>query len=450
MLRIQAMRAGFLDRLRQHRALRDALAWAALLALLSAAAWCAFQLAPRRYHMRITGGDITSNQHFLARGLQQEAAANGVLLDLRPSAGSQEALALVAAGEVDLAFIQGGLDLPYPHVVHVATVTPELLHVLARPSVQSLAGLRGKRVNLGSRQGGTRIIATALLGFAGLRAEVDFVESNLSTEELLTLRSERLPDALVIRSFAPSEVVDYLIRQHGYVLLDVPFASAFAQRHDWAIEGRIMAGTYGIEPVAPPRAISTVGVNLRLVANDSTDPRAIASVLESLYGAPLGARLKLRFDEAQILASATYPPAEGTRLFMAQRQPLQIGPALDKASAQLGLAVSLVSTLLVIVNWCKGALLPAAGPDGDDTCLACLARLGELEARYGDRLARGTLHQHEVDALERHLSAIKAATLASIGRPLQDKQLPANVLLALAELRARLDSLRRKPMPNPP
>jgi TRAP-type uncharacterized transport system substrate-binding protein len=333
------------------------------LLLLSAVAACSIvELVPRHYALTISGTDITSNRHLFAKALQEAAADNGVTLTLSPTAGSQEALAQVAAGKLDLAFIQGGLDLPSENVVQVATVTSELLHFLVRPGIDDIAGLRGHRVNLNTRKGGTRVVARQILAFVGLREGIDYVESNVPTEELLTQRGERLPDAIVITSFAPSDVVDYLVRQQGYHLLEVPFSSSFALRHEWAMEADIGALMYSVAPPVPPRAIKTVGVKLCLVANRRVDARAIVKILESLYGPALAARLKMRLDESMILSASAYPPAEGTRIFIDRNKPLFSRELLDKLKAAIGLVASLYSTLLVVLRWCKQVPLTLASP----------------------------------------------------------------------------------------
>lgn len=328
---------------------------AVLLALLAVAGYSLLALIPRDHALSISGTDITSNRHFLAKALQEAAAEQGVALALRPTAGSQEALALVAAGKLDLALIQGGLDQPSQDVVHVATVTSELLHFLVRPGIADIAGLRGHRVNLNTRKGGTRLVARQILAFAGLREGVDYVESNVPTEQLLALRGERLPDAIVITSFVPADIVDYLVRQQGYRLLEVPFAASFALRHGWATEADIGALMYSVDPPVPAQAIKTVGIRLCLIAHRQVDPGAIVAILESLYGPALRARLKMPLDEALILSAAAYPPAEGTRRFIERNKPLFSRDLLDRLKATFGLVVSLYSGVLVVLKWLRQA-----------------------------------------------------------------------------------------------
>jgi len=349
----------FAARLRQHWRRRSRrqrlLVLALLLALGLVAAFSLAELVPRRHALTISGTDITSNRHYLARALQDAAREHGLDLALQPSAGSQEALALVAAGKLDLALIQGGLDLPGEQVVLVASVTSEPLHFLVRPGIERIDDLRGQRVNLNTQRGGTRLVARRILDFAGLREGIDYVESNIPTEQLLTRRAERLPGAIVLTSFVPSHVVDHLVRQQGYRLLEIPFAAAFALRHEWAAEVEIGALTYGAAPPVPARALRTVGVRLSLVAGRQVDARAIVKLLESLYGPVLQARLKMRLDEREILAAAAYPPSHGTRLFIDRHQPLFARDLLDKLKASLGLAASLYSMLLVVLRWLRQA-----------------------------------------------------------------------------------------------
>lgn len=350
------------SRWRAHSRPARLLAAAALLALAGVAAWSLLELIPHRYALTISGTDITSHRHLFAKALQEAALDNDLALTLRPTSGSQEALAQVAAGKLDLAFVQGGMDLYSPNVVQVATLNAEALHFLVRPGIEDFAGLRGHRVNMNSRKGGTRLVARQILAFAGLREELDYVESNIPAEELLTRRGD-LPDAIVVTAFAPSDVVDYLVRQQGYRLLEVPFAAAFAQRHPWATEVEIGAFLYGVAAPVPPRAIKTVGVKLSLVAHRGVPTRAIVDVLETLYGSALEARLRMHLDEGAAMSAGAYPPAEGTRRYLDRNKPLFSRELFDKLKAAIGLVASVYSSLLVLVKWFRQVPASLGMPD---------------------------------------------------------------------------------------
>jgi TRAP-type uncharacterized transport system substrate-binding protein len=434
----------FLNRLQKNAQIRKGLALALLLILSGIAGYFIYEILPRNYSYTITGGDILSNRHYLAKSLQEEVAANGVALEIKPTSGSQEALALVAAGKLDFAFIQGGLDLPYPNVVHVATVAPELLHFLVRPGIKDISGLRGKRVNLGGKKGGTRIISSQVLEFSGLQEGIDYVESNIPTEELLSMRADRMPEAIVITSFAPSDVADYLVKQRGYELLEIPFPSSLSLRLGWVADSKILAYMYNVQPAVPDHDIKTIGVNLHLIANKNVEPRAVFKVLESLFSPDLEVRLKIKLNEDQLLTSASYPLSEGTRIFMNRKDPLFSNATLDKIKALFGVLLSVGSTLLVIFKWFKGEPIePEKPPTDDDAFLGYMERVNALEGSIHERAAQGNMTAHDVADFEAKLSAIKTEALARLATARFDNaQLPNQLLLVIADTRARLHGMR--------
>ncbi|HJV79814.1 TAXI family TRAP transporter solute-binding subunit [Noviherbaspirillum sp.] len=429
----------FLARLQRNAIVRKLLAVCLLLALLCVAAYFAYDVMPRRYALTISGGDIVSNRHYLAKSLQEEAASHGVSLDVHPIAGSQEALALVDAGKLDLALIQGGLENNYAHVTHVATVAPELLHVLVRPEIKDIGDLRGKLVNLGSKRGGTRVITRQVLEFSGLSEGIDYVESNIPSEDLLTMRAEKLPDAIVITSFAPSDVADFLIKQRGFRLLEIPFPASLALRLGWVADSRILAYMYNVSPPVPPKDIKTIGVNLHLVANDKVDPRAIFKILDSLFSPALEVRLKMKMDESLLTVPSGFELSEGTKMFMARKNPPFSSETLDRLQALFGLLLSVASTVLVAVKWFLG-VPPEAEPEKDDEAfLGYIGQVAALEKEYEELSARGAATPEAISDLQTRLAGIKAQTLSRMANAnLDNPQLPHSVLLAIADARATI------------
>ncbi|HYW58634.1 MAG TPA: TAXI family TRAP transporter solute-binding subunit [Polaromonas sp.] len=436
----------WLKRVQRNERLRKTLAFLLILVLLGIAGHYVYEVLPRTYSMRITGGDILGNRHYLAGALRDEVLPNGVSLDVLPSEGSQEALAEVSEGKLDFALIQGGLELPYPNVSHVANLAPELLHFLVRPDIKDIAGMRGMRINLGSKKGGTRVIAKQLLAFSGMHDGVDYVETNLSTEDLLALRKDRMPDVIVITSFAPSNIADYIVRQHGYSLLEIPFPSALALRQGWVADTKVMAYMYSVQPPVPPRDVKTVGVNLQLVANSNLDPRAVFKVLEGVYSPGLQMRLKMKFDEDNILESSNYPLSSGTRLFMDRKNPFLSQATLKKIESLFGLILSVASTLIVVFKWFKGAPPEEAKPETDDAFFVGLAERALAVDSSIDASPDGLLSHEQKDALQRELSDIKATAMRrlSANGPLANANLVPQLFATIADSRARLEFMRGK------
>ncbi|MDB5965373.1 MAG: hypothetical protein JWQ72_1873 [Polaromonas sp.] len=434
----------WLKRVQRNERLRKTLAILLILTLLGIAAHYVYEVLPRTYSMKITGGDILGNRHYLAAALRDEVLPEGVRLDVLPTDGSKEALTLVSEGKLDFALIQGGLELPFPNVTHVANLAPELLHFLVRPDIKDIAGMRGVRINLGSKKGGTRVVAKQLLEFSGMQDGVDYVETNLGTEDLLALRKDRVPDVIVITSFAPSNVADYIVKQYGYSLLEIPFPSALALRQGWVADTKVMAYMYSVQPPVPPRDVRTVGVNLQLVANAKLDPRAVFRILEGVYSPELQMHLKMKFDEDKILESSSYPLSSGTRLFMDRKNPFLSQATVKKVETLFGLVLSIASTLIVVFKWFKGAPVQPVPPETDDGFFIGLMERVLAADGAMDALPPGVHPFEQLDALQRELSDIKAAAM----RRLTAKGLMANANLvpqlfaSIADSRTRLEFLK--------
>ena len=351
-----------LDRMQRNARIRAALAVALLAALVGIGAYMLYDVLPRQHTLTITGGDILSNRHFLAKVLQEEAAERGVSLRVNPSFGTHEALASIDRGELDLALIQGGLETHYSHVTHVATLQPELVHVIVKADIADVAGLRGKMVNLGSRNGGTRVVARQVLEFSGL-TEVDYTESNLDMEELVSRHPDKLPDAAILISSAPSEVAEFLVKERGYRVLEIPFPASLALRLGWVTDSKMLAYTYSVKPPVPASDIRTIGVNLHLVANENVDPHAVYQMLETLFSPALEVRLRVKMDEARLTVPSGYPLAEGTKKFLARKNPILSTENFDKLKSFLGLILSVASALLIIFKWFKGSSDEAKVPE---------------------------------------------------------------------------------------
>ena len=364
---IEQYLAELLDRIRRNDLVRMALAWILILLLLGLAGKFAYELMPRKHSLTITGGSLLSQRHFLARILEEEAYDQGVSLKIVPVSGSLEALDLVDEGKLDLAFIQGGLDPAYENVRHVATVSPEIVHFLVKPGVEDVADIRGKSVNMGVRNGAVSVIAHQVLQIAGLVPNVDYVEINYRDHELVELPREHLPDVIAMVSYAPSDLVEFLVQHRGYRVLEMAFPPSLSKKLGWVGDSKILGYMYSIIPPIPPRDIQVVGVKMHLVASKEANPRAVAKVLETLYDLRVAARFGQPLSEDDLMLSSGFPVSEGTLLYLARKQPLIDQAMFDKLKALAGLLMTIGSLLLVIFKWFRAPEHePEHAPDGAD------------------------------------------------------------------------------------
>jgi len=340
-----------LELLRTSRKIQKRIILILIILLLGLAAKFAYELMPRHYNLSLTGGGLLSNRHHLAKILSDEANQQHVSIRVTPTSGSLQALDLVDEGKLDLAFIQGGLESNYENVRHVATIAPELIHVLVKPGIESIKDIRGKTVNMGSMVGGTRIVAKQIFDMSGLKHGVDYVEKNYTDRDLIEMRPERLPDVIVQISYAPSDVVDVMVKKHGYGLLEIPFPSSLAIRLGWVADAKILGYMYSIVPAIPPKDIQVIGVDLHLVANKNVDARAVAAVIETLYGPRVSNRFGQKIPESELLSPSGFPISSGTELYLSRKEPLVTEAFIEKIKALIGLLMTLGSTLLVVFKW---------------------------------------------------------------------------------------------------
>src|SRR5579859_584895 len=259
--------------------IRRVLAGLAVLVLLAIGLIYAYGALPRSYNLSLSGGEVLGNRHFLGKVLQEEAAGNGVNLVLRPMANSQAALEAVSQHHLDMALVPGGGTHIFPHVQQVATLAPETVHLVVRPEIGQIGDLKGKVINVGA----ARSVTLDVLSYMGLRENIDFAISSRSDSELVAMPAHLLPDALVVVSLLPSYLVEFLVRERGYHLLEIPFPKALAARESWVVPTTIPASTYGVSPAMPAKPMESVGVDMILVANERVNPAATVKVLESLF-----------------------------------------------------------------------------------------------------------------------------------------------------------------------
>lgn len=343
-----------LDWLRSKHHIRKGLALILIGLLLGLAGKFAYDLYPRHYELSISGGGMLTKSHYLAKVLQDQAAQQNISLTIIPTTGSFQALNELNDDKLDLAFVQGGIDpVGYPNVTQVASIAPQLIQFLVRGDIKTIQDIRGKVVNLGEKNGGPSIVSNQILRFSGLVPEVDYVEANLSDEDLLSTKAEKLPDVIVQVSYAPSPTVDFLVQKRGYQLLEMPFPPSLAMRMGWVSDAKILAYMYRISPAVPATDIRVVGVNLNLLANKNVDPRAVSKLLNVLYSPQVSSRFGVPISEDKILTPSGFPISDGTSMYIASKQPIITSQMIDQIKGAFGLIMTLLSIALVIFKWFK-------------------------------------------------------------------------------------------------
>ncbi len=299
---------------RWRKRFRDgSLALLGLVGLASALFFALYEPRERPVRLRMTAGQVEGTRYRIAEELRREAARRGMVIELQPTAGSQEALLELQAGRIDAALVQGGLEMgDGPVLRQVAALHVEPLHLLVKAELQqgaarNLAALRGKVIDLGEPGSGTRVLAAEVLAFSGLRSDRDFTVSELGYGELERETDRaRLPDAVFTVSTLPSPVIRHLVARHAYRMVALPFLEAFAlgtldregsSRGRWAAreirvdrrhvyDATIPAFAYEIDPGVPPEPIHTLGTRLLLVARRDLPAGTVRRLLDVVFNSP--------------------------------------------------------------------------------------------------------------------------------------------------------------------
>jgi hypothetical protein len=314
----------------------------------------------------------------LARRIAAEARKRGLVIELSPREyPSLESLRLVNASDaIDLAVVPEGVGRPdqFPNVRQVAALGIAPLHVMVRSELyesaaRSLASLRGKRINCGSPSSAMRVLAHDVLRFSGLRPSTasdagDYHDEAVSTQDLLARLNgivalppaERaravaaLPDAALFLSPLPSLLARRLVVVAGYRLVSLPFVEAYTldrlSLHDpqgaadgdvvdrsWIVATTVPPQLYSSDPPVPPDPCRTVGALLLLVADTTSDPEAVARLLEVIYESSLTGLIRpppLRDQVPQ------FELHEGSELYLRRRQPVLTSELMSHLGRLLG------------------------------------------------------------------------------------------------------------------
>jgi TRAP-type uncharacterized transport system substrate-binding protein len=334
----------------------------------------------RPIQFRLTAGQEEGTRHRIARALRREAAERGIAIELQATAGSGEALQALEAGRIDAAFVQGGLEMSdHPGLRQVAVLHLEPLHLLVKEEIhravtRSLGGLRGKVINLGERGSGTYLLAKEVMAFSGLRAGMDYTESNHSYTDLEGERDgTRLPDAVFTVSTLPSPIARHLVTRYHYRLASLPFCEAFAlgaldEGHIPPYSARepasridrrrvydalIPAFTYEIDPGVPPEPIHTLGTRLLLVTRKDIAATTIRRLLEVVFNSPFSQILQPPLYTQLLESPPELPWHDGTKEYIRRNSPMIAGDVIDLVEKEVSILGVVVGGLFCLIQWLR-------------------------------------------------------------------------------------------------
>jgi len=402
---------------------------AALLLVVSLVALWQPSRRTRPQVLTITAGSANGLRHRLAESLATFAEPRGIQLKIIPTAGSEEALQRVEAGEIDLALTQGGLlTTDYANLRQGGVLNIEPLHLLVKAELldDRTAGvnvLNNRTVNIGPVGSGTHALAREVLEFVGLQPGVDCEITTWKYAELMSGGSrDNLPDAVFTVSSLPSPVARELILRQQYELIELPFSEAFrigllgdgrsAADHHIARrrvhEGLIPAFTYRVDPPVPATTVRTLGTRLQLVAHKDVSSAALDGLVETVYETNFAALADPPLAIDLLSSGADFPLHEGVRAYIEKHSPVITGNVVELTEQVLAIVGAVFGGLLFVWQ----AVLYARRKRRDQQFLDCIERVVAIEEQALQYEFNDDLTIDDLVRIQKEVFAVKAELVA--------------------------------------
>ncbi len=210
----------------------------------------------------------------------------GIVIEVRETAGSVENLDLLDAGQADLAFVQGGMarSTKQTGLTSLASVYFEPLWLFHRQTgtLDRLPALRGLRVAVGPAGSGTRALVELLLNDNAIGPSDSDLRSLPVDESAQALVAGSL-DAMFVVASPVASVVQRLVAEPGVELSSMQRADAYVRRYGFLTSLELPEGTLDLTRNLPPRDVRLLAAAANLVAAPGLHPALVGLLLQAAY-----------------------------------------------------------------------------------------------------------------------------------------------------------------------
>ena len=261
--------------------------WGVVTALVVAGFVATYQFVgvPPPNAIRIATGGMDGAYYAFAQQYAQLLAADGITLEVVPTAGSVENLQLLKNAEVTVALVQGGTATAADreHVRALGSLFLEPLWVFTREriDIERLSDLRGTRLAIGPAGSGTNLLATQLLSANGVtESNTTLIHDDAATAG--PLLSRRALDAVLLVASPSAPTVRALLRQPAIDLFDFDRAQAYGRAFPALTPVVLNEGILNLERNLPPRDTTVVAVAAMLAARRDLNPSLVPALLDAV------------------------------------------------------------------------------------------------------------------------------------------------------------------------
>ena len=250
--------------------------------------------APPKRVVMSTGNDSGAYYAF-GKKYAEILARSGITLEVRTSAGSGENLKrlLDENDDVQIALVQGGVDIPRPvatgEEAGAAAEPPPLLSLGSMyyepvwvfyrgdKDLDRLHQLAGKRIAVGAEGSGIRGLALQLLSANEVPVDAQHLLSLGGLKAAEELQQGRIDAAFVIAA-PEAPVVQVLLRSPGVKVMNFSQAEAYTRRFPYLSKITLPEGAVDLVRNFPPKDTVLLAATANLIVSDGLHP-AIQSLL---------------------------------------------------------------------------------------------------------------------------------------------------------------------------
>ena len=250
-------------------------------------------------------------------------ARDGITLNIVETQGSVDNSGMLARGEVDAAFLQGGVAVPRDRVEAVGAIFFEPIFFIVKAGTnisKNAAKWEGLRINSGAVGSGTEAAFRDFERVVGL-AHSDNIHSDIPYDEAI---AALIAGELDIATFVAPLNAPYLINAYGNQRLQalaLDHADAISRRLSFANLVTVPSGGLLLDPVTPPQARDLIALEARLAVDSDIHPALVDRLAM--------AAIELHRNRGIIADADSFPSVKGTGLVVnnTARSLIQEGPS---------------------------------------------------------------------------------------------------------------------------
>ncbi len=242
-------------------------------------AWRFVNPAPPRT-IRLAAGPEQGAYLAAAERYRALLAKDGITLNVQVTSGAVQNLQLLQAGQVDVAFMQGGVAAAEPReLMGLASVFFEPLWMFMRTEapVLHLADLKGRRIAAGVDGSGTQALVRHLLTAAGMADTVTL--RPIGGDDAVQALLAGTVDAATFVTARPLPQLGPLLHAQGIRLMSWAQADALAQQFPFLSVIVLPEGRLDLAANLPRQNVQLVAPAAALIAGDTLHPALVDELI---------------------------------------------------------------------------------------------------------------------------------------------------------------------------